>query len=42
MIFHTTVDMTDATRRSAEGGLASAFDRLAEQLQPQPTYQEHT
>jgi uncharacterized protein YndB with AHSA1/START domain len=41
MIFHTTVDMTEATRRSAEGGLASAFDRLAEQLQPQTTNQEH-
>jgi len=41
MIFHTTVEMTDATRRSAEGGLASAFDRLAEQLQPQTTNQEH-
>jgi uncharacterized protein YndB with AHSA1/START domain len=32
MIFRTTVDMTDATRRAAEGGLASAFDRLAEHL----------
>jgi uncharacterized protein YndB with AHSA1/START domain len=41
MIFHTTVEMTDATRRAAEGGLASAFDRLAEQLQPQTTNQEH-
>jgi uncharacterized protein YndB with AHSA1/START domain len=41
MIFHTTVEMTDATRRSAEGGLASAFDRLAEQLEPQTTNQEH-
>ena len=41
MTFHTTVEMTDATRRSAEGGLASAFDRLAEQLQPQTTNQEH-
>jgi uncharacterized protein YndB with AHSA1/START domain len=41
MTFHTTVEMTDATRRSAEGGLASAFDRLAEQLEPQTPTQEH-
>jgi uncharacterized protein YndB with AHSA1/START domain len=41
MTFHTTVEMTDATRRSAEGGLASAFDRLAEQLEPQNPTQEH-
>jgi uncharacterized protein YndB with AHSA1/START domain len=42
MIFHTTVEMTDATRRAAEGGLASAFDRLAEQLEPQtPTPRSH-
>jgi uncharacterized protein YndB with AHSA1/START domain/predicted enzyme related to lactoylglutathione lyase len=40
MIFHTTVEMTDATRRAAEGGLASAFDRLAEQLEPQTPTQE--
>jgi uncharacterized protein YndB with AHSA1/START domain len=32
MVFHTTVHMTDATRARAAAGLASAFDRLAEQL----------
>jgi uncharacterized protein YndB with AHSA1/START domain len=32
MVFHTTVQMTAETRDAAEGGLASAFDRLAEQL----------
>ena len=26
MVFHTTVEMTDATRRAAEGGLGSAFE----------------
>ena len=41
MIFRTTVEMTEQTRRAAEGGLASAFDRLAEQLPPQTTTQEH-
>ena len=33
MSFHTTVDYTPATRDRAEGGLASAFDRLAESLE---------
>jgi uncharacterized protein YndB with AHSA1/START domain len=43
MVFHTTVDMTDATRRAAVGGLGSAFDRLAEQLRPlTTTHQEPT
>jgi uncharacterized protein YndB with AHSA1/START domain len=32
MIFRTTTEMTDEIRRRAIGGLASAFDRLAEQL----------
>ena len=32
MEFHTTTEMTDELRRQAEGGMASAFDRLAEQL----------
>jgi uncharacterized protein YndB with AHSA1/START domain len=32
MIFRTTTEMTDEIRRRAAGGLASAFDRLAEQL----------
>jgi uncharacterized protein YndB with AHSA1/START domain len=32
MVFHTTTEMTDEIRGRAEGGLASAFDRLAEQL----------
>ena len=33
MSFHTTVDTTPETRDRAEGGLASAFDRLAESLE---------
>jgi uncharacterized protein YndB with AHSA1/START domain len=32
MTFHTTTEMTDEIRLRAEGGLASAFERLAEQL----------
>jgi len=32
MIFRTTTEMTDEIRRRAAGGLASAFDRLAEHL----------
>jgi uncharacterized protein YndB with AHSA1/START domain len=32
MTFRTTTDMTDEVRGRAAGGLASAFDRLAEQL----------
>ena len=32
MVFHTTVEMTEETLRTATGGLASAFDRLAEQV----------
>ena len=34
MVFHTTVEMTADILRSARGGLASAFDRLSEQLEP--------
>jgi uncharacterized protein YndB with AHSA1/START domain len=33
MVFHTTVEMTAETREAAEGGLRSAFDRLAEHLE---------
>jgi uncharacterized protein YndB with AHSA1/START domain len=33
MSFHTTVDTTPETRDRAEGGLESAFDRLAESLE---------
>jgi uncharacterized protein YndB with AHSA1/START domain len=36
MVFRTTVEMTDDTRRAAEGGLASAFDRLSEHLKGSP------
>jgi uncharacterized protein YndB with AHSA1/START domain len=32
MVFVTTAEMTEQIRRQATGGLASAFDRLAEQL----------
>jgi len=32
MTFRTTTDMTDEIRLRAAGGIASAFDRLAEQL----------
>ena len=32
MVFRTTTEMTDEIRQRAAGGLASAFDRLAEQL----------
>lgn len=32
MTFHTTTRMSPATREAARGGLASAFDRLAELL----------
>jgi uncharacterized protein YndB with AHSA1/START domain len=32
MVFRTTTEMTDEIRHRATGGLASAFDRLAEQL----------
>jgi uncharacterized protein YndB with AHSA1/START domain len=32
MTFHTTTHMTEATLRRAMAGMASAFDRLAEQL----------
>jgi uncharacterized protein YndB with AHSA1/START domain len=34
MVYRTTTEMTDEIRRRAAGGLASAFDRLAEQLNP--------
>lgn len=34
MVFHTTVDMTEETLRTAAGGLASAFDRLTDHLEP--------
>jgi uncharacterized protein YndB with AHSA1/START domain len=34
MVYRTTTEMTDEIRRRAAGGLASAFDRLAEQLSP--------
>jgi uncharacterized protein YndB with AHSA1/START domain len=33
MVFHTTVHMTEATLRTATGGLASAFDRLTDHLE---------
>jgi uncharacterized protein YndB with AHSA1/START domain len=33
MIFHTTLEAPDAVRAVAEGGLASAFDRLAEEVE---------
>ena len=36
MTFHTRVHMTETTRRAAEGGLTSAFDRLAEHLGRSP------
>jgi uncharacterized protein YndB with AHSA1/START domain len=32
MVYRTTTEMTDEIRRRAAGGLASAFERLAEQL----------
>jgi uncharacterized protein YndB with AHSA1/START domain len=32
MVFRTHVEMTDETRRTAEAGLASAFDRLSDHL----------
>lgn len=32
MLFHTTIQASDEIRRAAESGLASAFDRLADQL----------
>jgi uncharacterized protein YndB with AHSA1/START domain len=38
MVFHTTVEMTADTLRSARGGLASAFDRLSEHLE---SHHEH-
>jgi uncharacterized protein YndB with AHSA1/START domain len=41
MVFHTTAQMTDKTLRAAKGGLASAFDRLAETLQPDTTTRSH-
>jgi uncharacterized protein YndB with AHSA1/START domain len=36
MVFHTVVEMPEDTLRSAEGGLASAFDRLSENLEENP------
>jgi uncharacterized protein YndB with AHSA1/START domain len=33
MVFRTTTEMTDAIRLRAAGGLASAFDRLAEMIE---------
>jgi uncharacterized protein YndB with AHSA1/START domain len=36
MVFHTTVNMTEETRRRASGGLASAFDRLTDHLEGNP------
>jgi uncharacterized protein YndB with AHSA1/START domain len=41
MIFNTTMHTTAAIRAAAEGGLASAFDRLAEQLEPKTTTRSH-
>ncbi|ADB50899.1 SRPBCC domain-containing protein [Conexibacter woesei] len=35
MEFHTTIHTTEQIRRAAEGGLSSAFDRLAETLEEQ-------
>jgi uncharacterized protein YndB with AHSA1/START domain len=35
MVFRTTVEMPDETRRAAEAGLASAFDRLSDHLESQ-------
>ena len=36
MVFHTTVDMTEETLRTATDGLASAFDRLTHHLERSP------
>ena len=33
MVFHTTLEAPDDVRAVAEGGLASAFDRLAEEVE---------
>jgi uncharacterized protein YndB with AHSA1/START domain len=41
MIFNTTMHTTAAIRAAAEGGLASAFDRLAEHLRPETTNRSH-
>jgi uncharacterized protein YndB with AHSA1/START domain len=41
MTFRTTMHTTAAIRAAAEGGLASAFDRLAEQLEPKTTTRSH-
>ena len=41
MTFNTTMHTTAAIRATAEGGLASAFDRLAEHLQTQTTIRSH-
>jgi len=42
MVFHTTVEMTAETREAAEGGLRSAFDRLAEHLETTTATRSHT
>jgi uncharacterized protein YndB with AHSA1/START domain len=42
MVFHTTVEMTAETRDAAEGGLRSAFDRLAEHLETTTTTRSQT
>ena len=42
MTFHTTVEMTAETREAAEGGLKSAFDRLAEHLATTTTTRSKT
>jgi uncharacterized protein YndB with AHSA1/START domain len=36
MVFRTVVDMPDETKRTAEAGLASAFDRLSDHLESKP------
>ena len=36
MVFHTVVEMPEDTLHAAEGGLASAFDRLSEHLEENP------
>ncbi len=41
MTFRTIMHTTAAIRTAAEGGLASAFDRLAEQLEAKTTTRSH-
>jgi uncharacterized protein YndB with AHSA1/START domain len=40
MTFHTTMQTIGEIRDAAEGGLSSAFDRLAEHLRPTTTTEE--